>query len=85
MHSAKNLSAGGGEMNWRCMFGLHLWRQNRPLDVLDGFPPSHLEYETPKRICQRCHQEQSWLPGYGGSEWGCWMETARSKARRRAK
>lgn len=28
---------------------------------------------TPKRECLRCERKQKWLPGYGGSEWGCWL------------
>ena len=24
------------------------------------------------RTCQTCGKKQQWLPGYGGSEMGCW-------------
>jgi hypothetical protein len=61
---------------WRsllCFIGLHKWEQNRPLAIIDGFPPPG-HYDTPKRRCTRpcCMVRQYWLPGYGGSEWGCW-------------
>lgn len=51
----------------------HRWQQNRPLTVLDGFPPFFIPYELVVRNCFKCNKKQRWLPGYGGSEWGCWI------------
>lgn len=62
-------------MNWMCWFK-HDWRQSRKLNLVDGFPPPHLSYENPIRLCARCGKIQYWLPGYGGSEWGCWLPMA---------
>jgi len=63
-------------MDWRCKIGLHQWEQERPISVYDGFPsPYDAVYQTPTRTCVRCKGQQQWLPGYGGSEWGCWMRT----------
>jgi len=57
-----------------CSVGLHAWERNRPVAVLDGFPPPWLDYAAIRQVrrCRRCGKRQSWLPGYGGSEWGCW-------------
>ena len=55
----------------RCWFGFHKWKQSRPLQLIDGFPMS-ASHENPTRECTRCGKKESWLPGYGGSEWGCW-------------
>jgi len=56
-----------------CHLGLHSWELNRPMSILDGFPPiGPTDYKLPTRKCRRCSKEQEWLPGYGGSEWGCW-------------
>ncbi len=58
-----------------CLVGFHVWQQPRPLSVYDGFPsPYDSAYRTPERTCERCARKERWLPGYGGSEWGCWME-----------
>jgi len=59
-------------MKLRCLLG-HKWKQSRPLTLLDSFPPSFMRYENPTRECSRCGKRQRWLPGYGGSEVGCWM------------
>ena len=40
---------------------------------MDGFPPPFVPYDNPTRECVRCGKKQRWLPGYGGSEWGCWI------------
>jgi len=55
-----------------CWFGLHQWRQSRELKVVDLFPPPWLKYDRPTRYCIRCQKKEHWLPGYGGSEIGCW-------------
>ena len=57
----------------KCFIGWHKWEQTRPVGILDGFPPWHIPYEPPKRKCLCCGKHQRWLPGYGGSEWGCWI------------
>ena len=58
-----------------CKIGIHWphWEQSRPLEPADGFPPHFIKYERATRTCRQCGQTQYWLPGYGGSEWGCWM------------
>ena len=62
--------------NWwrrlRCFLGLHDWAYTRPLSELDIFPMGQ-EYEVPRRACLCCDVKQRWLPGYGGSEPGCWL------------
>lgn len=60
---------------WLCIIGIHVWNQGRELSVYHAFPsPFDAAYETPRRVCERCGRRQYWLPGYGGSEWGCWMQ-----------
>lgn len=56
----------------RCWVGFHAWAYNRPARVDDifPFPPT---YEQRERVCHLCHKHQCWLPGYGGSELGCWI------------
>ena len=58
-----------------CKIGIHWphWEQSRSLEPTDGFPPHFIKYERATRTCRRCGYTQYWLPGYGGSEWGCWM------------
>lgn len=57
-----------------CYFGIHAWRSSRPLNVYDAFPsPFDTSYQNPTRECARCKKKQQWLPGYGGSEFGCWL------------
>lgn len=59
-----------------CWIGLHAWEQTRPIDpCTDSFPNPYWPYEAPIRTCGRCGKRQKWLPGYGGSEIGCWMTT----------
>lgn len=60
-------------MNIKCLIGLHVWEQSRELAPIDTFPPFFIPYQNPTRKCQRCGKEQYWLPGYGGSEFGCWQ------------
>ena len=63
-----------------CFVGLHIWRQNRPLSAYDGWPaPFDNTYQTPERMCERCDRKERWLPGYGGSEWGCWLKVMEAK------
>jgi len=57
-----------------CFVGWHAWEQSRVLNAYDAFPaPFDSEYKNPERHCTRCGKEQRWLPGYGGSEFGCWI------------
>jgi len=56
-----------------CKIGIHKWIQSRNVTCIDIFPPSMTPYKTPERICKRCGKQQKWLPGYGGSELGCWI------------
>lgn len=55
-----------------CRIGLHQWHQTRPLFVIDLFPPPGY-WDHVRRQCGRCGRQEQWLPGYGGSELGCWM------------
>ena len=50
----------GGEMHWKCWLGLHNWRMEEKANHLT-------------RYCTRCGRQERWLPGYGGSEIGCWL------------
>ena len=59
--------------NILCFIRLHKWQQSRKLNIIDGFPPPFTNYRNPTRKCIHCSKSQSWLPGYGGSEWGCWI------------
>lgn len=65
----------------RCKFGLHFWEQNRPLKIIDGWPTDPI-HQNPTRKCIRCDKLQEWLPGYGGSEWGCWSRPSPAAIRR---
>ncbi|HYE92102.1 MAG TPA: hypothetical protein VEA38_13830 [Terriglobales bacterium] len=56
----------------RCTFGFHDWRQSREIAEYDTWPIEQA-WERPTRTCRRCGRLQWWLPGYGGSEAGCWM------------
>ena len=59
----------------RCRLGLHAYVASRPASIFDGFPPPvDIGYRERTRTCTRCARTQKWLPGYGGSEWGCWMD-----------
>jgi hypothetical protein len=57
-----------------CILGIHKWVQSRPLVQADAFPPPFVKYDTPTRKCEHCSKGQNWLPGYGGSEFGCWID-----------
>ena len=57
----------------RCWLGIHEWLQSRPLSVYDAFPMAGVQYQNPTRECLHCGKAQYWLPGYGGSEFGCWQ------------
>jgi len=61
-------------MNFLCKLGFHKWQNNRGFHILDIHPGFLEEYEPRKRLCQKCGKAQQWLPGYGGSEIGCWIE-----------
>jgi len=50
----------------------HKWEQSRPVSVYDIMPFG--SWKTPVRYCRRCGKQEYWLPGYGGSEIGCWMK-----------
>ena len=57
----------------RCKLGFHKWLQSRMLTAYDAFPMlGDKNYVAPIRICAHCGAKQKWLPGYGGSEIGCW-------------
>jgi hypothetical protein len=62
---------------WLCFLGIHEWLQDRQLAVFDIFPPLFMKYKNPTRKCQHCAREEYWLPGYGGSEVGCWCQKAK--------
>lgn len=62
-------------MSWLCSIGFHDWHQERPLTPYDAWPMDRA-YETPRRECRRCAKREQWLPGYGGSEIGCWTPAA---------
>nr|BDD48347.1 hypothetical protein 22 [Candidatus Omnitrophota bacterium] len=55
----------------RCWVGLHYWKQDRPVVIMDIFPMDP-DYDTPTRMCERCGKKEMWLPGYGSFEIGCW-------------
>ena len=59
-------------MEMLCQLGFHWWLYTRPVDALDAFPPLFLTRQLPARQCY-CGNRQKWLPGYGGSELGCWL------------
>ena len=59
-------------MKQLCQLGFHWWFYTRPVDSLDIFPPIFLHRALPTRKCY-CGASENWLPGYGGSEIGCWM------------
>jgi hypothetical protein len=61
-------------MSLLCCLGIHKWEQSRPRTTSDIFPCPGEPYDPPIRVCTRCGRVQSWLPGYGGSELGCWRD-----------
>ncbi len=65
-------SQGGGTMSLYCYVGWHAWEQNRDLHIRDMHPGLDSFWSTPTRKCIYCGTRQKWLPGYGGSELGCW-------------
>lgn len=56
----------------RCILTIHKWKLSRPLVAMDSFPPLGAKWDLPTRSCAFCGVTQKWLPGYGGSEIGCW-------------
>ena len=62
--------------NWwrrlRCFLGLHHWAYTRPPDLAADIFPMDPTWEPSRRACLSCDTKQEWLPGYGGSEIGCW-------------
>jgi len=53
----------------RCKLGIHKWEQS---------PPSLLtphKNDKLTRRCLHCGKSQYWLPGYGGQEIGCWLNS----------
>ena len=57
-----------------CKLGFHRWNQSKSITLYDMSPsPLDSRYKTPKRKCKACKKEQKWIPGYGGSEIGCWI------------
>ena len=59
--------------NLWCLIGLHKWVYSRIPTLYDIHPPLNRIYIPPTRSCSRCGKAQRWLPGYGGSEDGCWI------------
>ncbi len=58
----------------KCKLELHKWKQSNKLTLYDISPgPFDSNYQTPTRTCEKCDKKQRWLPGYGGSEIGCWL------------
>jgi len=49
----------------------HKWVRSQPPHITDIFPPPGSPEIT--RRCSVCGKVQKWLPGYGGSEAGCWL------------
>lgn len=61
-------------MRLLCWLGLHQWSEDREIGLYDMFPsPFDKKYRPPVRKCLRCPARQEWIPGYGGSEMGCWQ------------
>lgn len=54
---------------WFCRAGWHEWSE--PSGPTEMFPLH--DRPNPTRSCRHCGERQRWLPGYGGSEVGCWM------------
>jgi len=67
-------------MRLLCWLGIHHWELSRELSALDAFPPFFIRYETPIRRCKICGKQQRWLPGYGGSEPGCWITEGKEES-----
>jgi hypothetical protein len=60
--------------NLKCKIGIHKYEMSRELKVYDIYPNTYdNNYKSPTRICLNCGKKQFWLPGYGGSELGCWI------------
>ena len=59
--------------NLLCLLGFHKWEQNRSLHISDIFPFYLDEVSKVIRTCKICGKKEEWLPGYGGSEIGCWV------------
>jgi len=61
-------------MAWRCWIK-HRWIEYaiNGTTTRDPFPfnPGYKCW----RKCERCSKKQRWLPGYGGSELGCWRKS----------
>lgn len=57
-------------MALRCRFGIHKYQQNKRFTPDYIFPFDGSRWE---RVCLLCGKRQRWLPGYGGSEDGCWI------------
>lgn len=62
-------------MSLRCCFGFHDWKQSREITPDDYTPFSMNPRGQAIRICTRCGRAQYWLPGYGGSGIGGWVNT----------
>lgn len=60
-------------VNFLCKLGFHRWTYDRHFHILDIRPGFVDEYKPPIRKCRKCEKKQQWLPGYGGSEVGCWI------------
>jgi len=57
-----------------CKIGWHKYKQDKELHIKDIHPGFDSEWKCPTRKCIFCGYEERWLPGYGGSEIGCWLK-----------
>lgn len=51
-------------------FHLHRWKLNRLMTIMDIWP---IDEGQLIKSCACCEKHERWLPGYGGSEIGCWL------------
>ena len=60
-----------------CRAGWHNYVASREICPIDLFPPVDVAYVNPTRECTACGHAQRWMPGYGGTELGHWIDTER--------
>jgi hypothetical protein len=60
---------------WLCMIGFHSWQQDD--GIMSPFPIAFERLAT--RECCHCGFREQWLPGFGGSELGCWIAQERDQ------
>lgn len=57
---------------FKCWIRCHgAWQYYRQQTILDIFPPPGMG--PLRRRCFWCGCKERWLPGYGGTELGCWL------------